>query len=112
MMGFLELTTSLLLAMGAFLILIGALGIIRLPDVFSRMHGAGMIDTLGSGLILVALMVYAGFTMTTVKLALIFIFLFLTTPTTTHALATAALKSGLKPIELPLSDEEKVKSKT
>lgn len=105
-----DVVSGLMLAAGAFLALVGAVGIIRLPDVFARMHGAGMIDTLGAGLILVGLMVQAGFTMTTVKLILIAIFLLFTTPTTTHALATAALKSGLKPVEH--RDEETVPSKT
>ncbi len=105
-----DVVSGLMLAAGAFLALVGAVGIIRLPDVFARMHGAGMIDTLGAGLILVGLMVQAGFTMTTVKLILITIFLLFTTPTTTHALATAALKSGLKPVEH--RDEETVPSKT
>ncbi|MDP6604316.1 MAG: monovalent cation/H(+) antiporter subunit G [Rhodospirillales bacterium] len=107
-----DVVSGFLLAAGAFLALVGAVGIIRLPDVFARMHGAGMIDTLGAGSILAGLMVQAGFTMTTVKLILIAIFLLFTTPTTTHALATAALKSGLKPIEIPPSDQEPVQSKT
>lgn len=112
MAWFVDVVSGILMASGAFLALVGAIGIIRLPDVFARMHGAGMIDTLGAGLILVGLMVQAGFTMTTVKLILIAIFLLFTTPTTTHALATAALKSGLKPIEHPPSDEDTVPSKT
>ena len=112
MAWFVDVVSGLLMAAGAFLALVGAIGIIRLPDVFARMHGAGMIDTLGAGLILAGLMVQAGFTMTTVKLVLIAIFLLFTTPTTTHALATAALKSGLKPIGHPPSDEDTVPSTT
>ncbi len=83
---------------GSLFALIGAAGIIRLPDVFARMHGAGIVDTLGMGLILAGLMIHEGFTMVTVKLVLIVVFIFFTSPTTTHALARAALNGGVKPL--------------
>ncbi len=83
---------------GSLFALIGAAGIIRLPDVFARMHGAGIVDTLGMGLILAGLMIHEGFTMVTVKLVLIVAFIFLTSPTTTHALARAALNGGVEPV--------------
>ncbi len=79
-----------LLVSGSIFIIIGAIGIIRLPDVFCRMHAAGIIDTSGAGLILAGLILQAGFTMVAVKLVLIGAFLFFTSPTTTHALAGAA----------------------
>ena len=71
---------------------------IRLPDAFARMHAAGIIDTLGVGLILVGLIVQAGWSAVTIKLVLILAFIFFTSPTATHALAQAALNSGLKPL--------------
>ena len=83
---------------GAVFAIIGAVGILRLPDVFSRMHGAGIIDTLGAGLILVGLMFQAGFSLITVKLILIIVFVLYTSPTTTHALARAALNGGVNPL--------------
>ena len=79
-----------LLISGSVLIIIGAIGIIRMPDVFCRMHAAGIIDTSGAGLVLAGLILQAGFTQVTVKLILIGAFLFFTSPTTTHALAGAA----------------------
>ncbi len=82
---------------GCFLAMVGGIGIVRLPDVFSRMHGAGMIDTGGAGLILVGLMFQGGFTMVTVKLFLIILFILFTSPATTHALARAALGGGVRP---------------
>lgn len=97
---------------GSAFILIGAIGIIRLPDVFARMHGAGIIDTLGAGLILIGLMTQAGFTLVTVKLILIFVFLLFTGPTATHALARAALNGGVKPLLHDKSSEEDKPSKT
>ncbi len=85
-----------LLGGGAFVVA-GGIGVVRLPDVYARMHAAGMTDTLGAGLILLGLMFQAGLTMVTIKLVLIGIFLFFTSPTATYALANAALSWGLKP---------------
>lgn len=86
------------IAVGAAFAVIGAVGILRLPDVFARMHGAGIIDTLGAGLILVGLMFQAGPSLITVKLILIVVFVLFTSPTTTHALARAALSGGVDPL--------------
>lgn len=83
------------IAGGAFFSLTGALGIIRFPDVYSRMHAAGMIDTLGMGLTLAGLMFQADEWIVVMKLALILGFVFFTSPTTTFALARAALSGGV-----------------
>jgi multicomponent Na+:H+ antiporter subunit G len=82
---------------GSLLMVVGALGLIRMPDFYTRMHAAGITDTLGADLILLGLMVQAGFSLVTVKLLLIGAFLFFTSPTSTHAIANAALTAGLKP---------------
>ncbi len=86
-----------LLIGGSVMLVIGSIGIVRLPDVFARMHGAGIIDTLGAGAVLLGLMVQAGFTGVTIKLILIVVFILFTSPTTTHALARAALGGGVSP---------------
>ena len=86
-----------LLLVGAIFAVIGGIGVIRLPDFFSRIHGAGITDTLGAGLILAGLMVQGGFSLVTVKLILILIFLLYTSPTSTYALANAAFHRGQKP---------------
>lgn len=78
--------------------LIGGLGMLRLPDLFSRMHAAGMIDTLGIGLILIGLMFQGGGFLVTIKLVFILLFIFFTSPAATHALAKAALHGGVKPL--------------
>jgi len=83
---------------GVVISLVGALGMLRLPDLFSRMHAAGMIDTLGIGLILVGLMFQGGGFLVTIKLIVILVFIFFTSPTATHALAKAALHGGVKPL--------------
>ena len=86
------------LLLGSLFCVVGAIGLLRFPDFYSRMHGAGITDTLGAGLVLVGLMVQGGLSMVTVKLFLILMLLFLTSPASTHAVAKAAFTSGLKPL--------------
>ena len=88
---------ALLVSGGAFC-MIGGLGLLRLPDVYARMHATGITDTLGAGLILAGLMVQGGFSLVTVKLFLILVFLLYTSPTSTYALANAAYQRGLAPL--------------
>ena len=87
---------AFLLSGGAFL-LIGGLGMVRLPDFYTRMHAAGVMDTMGAELMLMGMVFQAGFSMVTVKLLLIGVFVFVTSPTATHAVANAALVAGLEP---------------
>jgi multicomponent Na+:H+ antiporter subunit G len=101
---------TLLLAGGAFCI-IGALGLVRMPDFFTRMHAASVTDTLGAGLMLLGLMLQAGFTLVTVKLIVLGLLIFFTSPTSTHALAQAALARGLRPL-LAQPEQEDVSSKS
>ncbi len=77
--------------------IIGAIGIHRFPDFYSRQHAAGITDTLCAMLILLGLGLQAGMSLAAFKLALIFIFLFFTSPTASHVLANAAMHGGLKP---------------
>ncbi|MEK9673798.1 MAG: monovalent cation/H(+) antiporter subunit G [Rhodospirillaceae bacterium] len=94
---YLDILTWLFVIPGCVLLIIGCIGMITLPDVFARMHGAGIIDTLGLELILVGLMFQAGSWIVAVKLALILAFVFFTSPTATHALARACLGAGVTP---------------
>jgi len=94
---FIDAASWALLAAGSLLVIVGAVGIVRMPDFYTRMHPAGVTDTLGIDLILMGLMLQAGFSLVTVKLVLIGAFLFFTSPTSTHAIANAALVAGLKP---------------
>lgn len=86
------------LAAGVFFVLVGAVGMVRFPDFYTRMHAAGMTDTLGAEFILFALILEAGWSLDALKLALIALFLFLTSPTSTHAVANAAYTAGVKPM--------------
>jgi len=93
-----QIASWVLMGAGAGFLLIAGLGILRLPDVFTRMHAAGIGDTLGAGLILAGLMLQGGISLVTVKLVFVFILLFMTSPTATHALAKAALTGNVKPM--------------
>ncbi len=85
---------------GGFFCLVGALGLVRMPDFLTRMHAASVIETLGAGLILLGLMLQAGFTLVFAKLVMLGLLLLLTSPSATHALAKAALARGLVPLAL------------
>ncbi len=87
----------ILILAGSFFLVVGAIGLNRMPDVFSRLQATGVSDTAGAGFILLALVFQAGFTLVAVKLIfLILIFLF-TAPVATHAVTRAALSVGVTP---------------
>ena len=85
-----------LVAGGAFCI-IGMIGIIRLPDMFARLHGASVADTLGAGFIIIGLVLQADSPLVAAKLIIIMGLILLTSPVATHALAQAALHAGIRP---------------
>jgi len=87
-----------LMGVGVIFVLAGAIGVVRLPDFYTRMHAAGVTDTLGAELIVLGLMLQAGFTLLSAKLLLVGFILFLTSPTATHAVANAAHRAGLNPL--------------
>lgn len=89
-----DLLSLLLLIGGVFLGISGAVGVIRFPDFYTRVHAAGVTDTLSAGMILTALMIQSGFTLVTVKLILVLLFLWYTSPVASHALARAAVHTG------------------
>ncbi len=86
-----------LVAGGAFCV-VGTVGLLRMPDFYTRMHAASVTDTLGVLLMLLGLALQAGFTLVTVKLLMIGLLIFFTSPAATHALAKAALARGLQPL--------------
>ena len=86
------------LVSGSVFVLAGGIGLLRFPDFYSRIHAAGITDTMGAWLILVGLMFSAGLTLVTVKLVFLLFFLLMTSPLSSHALAKAAFLRGLKPM--------------
>ncbi|PKG33940.1 monovalent cation/H(+) antiporter subunit G [Methanoregula sp.] len=85
-----SIVVAALIIMGLFFMIVGPIGLIRLPDLFTRAHASGKCDTLGQALILLGLIVYEGFTFDAVKLLLLIIFLYIMSPTATHAIVRAA----------------------
>jgi multicomponent Na+:H+ antiporter subunit G len=99
-----DVLSWLFIATGLFFMLVGAIGIMRMPDVFTRLHAAGMTDTMGAGFILLGLCVQAGIGLLAVRLLLVYAFLLFTSPIGTHALARAALVGGVEPVRAELSE--------
>jgi len=91
----------ILIVSGSFFAIIGAVGTLRFPDFWSRLHAASITDSAGVILLLAGMALHAGLGLITVKLAIILVFLFITGPTSTHAVANAAFVSGLKPRQRP-----------
>ena len=89
--------SMILLSLGVLFLLLGAIGIVRFPDCYTRMHAAGKCDTLGGLLVVTGLAVYHGVSLESAKILFVAVFIFLTSPTATHAIARAALRN-----ELPL----------
>lgn len=92
-----EILGIIFLAIGSLGVVLGALGLIRLGDVYERMHGAGIVDTGGAGLILLGLLLLAPHWTVAVRLVLIGFILVMTAPTATHAIARMARVSGIEP---------------
>ena len=95
----------ILLLLGGGFVLVGGIGVIRMPDLYTRMHAASLTDTLGTLCILGGIGLQAGLTLASIKLAAIAIFLLLTGPTATYALANAALMSGVLPRDAELPED-------
>ena len=93
----LDVLSWISIGIGIFFVLAGGLGLIRLPDLFTRLHAASVADTAGAGFMLLGFMLQAGLSLVTLKLVLILLFLLVTTPTAAHALAHAALLGGVRP---------------
>ena len=97
---FLNFLCWVLIVSGSFFVIVGAFGTYRFPDFWSRLHAASITDSAGVILLLIGMGVYSGLTLITFKLLVIGLFLFITGPTSTHAVANAALVSGLRPPKL------------
>ena len=96
-----EVLSWILILGGSGFVIIGGIGLLRLPDFYTRIHAAGITDTLGSWLILLGLMLHEGFTLGAAKLAMLLFFLLATGPLASHALAKAAYLRGLDPLQGP-----------
>jgi multicomponent Na+:H+ antiporter subunit G len=93
-----DIASGIFIAVGCFFIVAGAIGLLRLPDIYTRVHGASLIDTAGAGFLLCGLMLQAGAGLVTLKLIFVLAVFFFTLPVAAHALAQAALHEGVKPL--------------
>ncbi|MDA0311950.1 MAG: monovalent cation/H(+) antiporter subunit G [Gemmatimonadetes bacterium] len=91
---------------GLFFMVVGTIGVLRLPDVFTRLHAAGMTDTMGAGLLILGMSFQTvvgimhgetSYWSVLIRLVFVYAFLMFTSPISTHALARAAIVSGLEP---------------
>jgi multicomponent Na+:H+ antiporter subunit G len=101
----LDILSWVLLSAGGVFVLIGGIGALRMPNLYTRMHAASVTDTMGAALVLIGVMVQAGLTLATIKLGAILLFLLITSPTASYALASAALLAGIKPDAGQAADE-------
>jgi multicomponent Na+:H+ antiporter subunit G len=93
-----DAASAALLVAGVAFCVIGAVGLIRMPDFYTRMHAASVADTLGAGLVLLGLILQAGLSLVMAKLVIIGMLILLTSPTAAHALARAAFLRGVTPM--------------
>jgi multicomponent Na+:H+ antiporter subunit G len=94
----LDMVSWVLILAGGGFCLIGAVGILRMPDFYTRVHAASVTDVVGSFAVLLGLALQAGLSLAAVKLAIIAALIFFTSPAATHALVKAALGRGVEPL--------------
>lgn len=94
-MFFLDMASWICLGAGGILCILGGVGLLRMPDFWTRAHAASVTDTMGAGLVLLGLMLQAGFTGVTVKLLMVLFFLYISGPAASHALCRAAQAHGV-----------------
>ena len=92
-----DLIAIALILAGLFFLIVAAIGMLRLPDVFTRSHALSLTDSLGAVLVLAGLAIYQGFSLNLLKILVVLALLYLLNPVVSHATIRAALRSGLKP---------------
>ena len=98
MTAILELLSSLCLLFGGVLCITGGVGLLRMPDFFSRVHASGVTETLAAPLLLIGLLLQMEWSLDSVKVIMILIIVLATNPTATHAMAKATLHGGQQPL--------------
>jgi len=92
-----DIASWIFILLGAFFTLVSAIGLVRMPDIYTRMHAASVNDTLGVGFLIVGMMLQAGFSLVTLKLVFLLALFFFTGPVITHALAQACMHERIEP---------------
>jgi len=101
MVMLLDVLSWIFVGAGVFFMVVGTIGILRMPDIYTRLHAAGMTDTMGAGFLLLGMALQVEPSLITVRLVLVYLFLLFTSPIATHALARAALVAGIEPVGAP-----------
>jgi len=99
MTAILELLSGLCLFLGGVLCVTGGVGLLRMPDFFSRVHASGVTETLAAPLLLGGLLLQMELSLDSVKVIMVMILVLATNPTATHAMAKATLHGGQRPLE-------------
>ena len=95
----LEWLSGLCLLLGGVLCITGGVGMLRMPDFFSRVHASGVTETLAAPLLFSGLLLQMELSLESVKVIMILILVLATNPTATHAMAKATLHGGQRPLE-------------
>jgi len=103
---------SILIVLGGGFAAVAGLGLLRLPDVFIRMHASTKAGTLGVGLIVLGVSVHFASSLVLAKAILIIAFLFLTAPVGAHLIARAAYRRGIRLWDRTLMDDDPMKNST
>lgn len=99
-----DLLSAALIGVGVFFVAIGAVGFLRLPDIFCRLHVTGVVDTMGAPMILLGTAIHLGAQLVSLKVLMAIGLLVITSPLLGHLLARAALESGYRPARLDDED--------
>ena len=94
-----EIVAGLFVLTGVFFFIVSTIGLLRFPDIYTRLHATAKGDTLGIGLCLVGSMIYLGFSITSLKVLVIILFVWITNPSAAHLIAKSAYKAGVAPKE-------------
>ncbi len=99
-----DIVVIIIMVLGLFFFLGGSIGVIRFPDFYSRLHPAGMLDSMGLLLTMIAMAIYfishdfsLASVLSSIKILMIVLFVFITSPTATHAIVDAGVRAGLSP---------------
>jgi len=92
-----EIASWAFILAGSFFTLVGAFGLVRMPEIFTRMHAASVTDTLGVGFLIIGMSLQTGLGLVTLKLVFLMALFIFAGPVVTHALAQACLHEGIKP---------------
>lgn len=105
----LNISSALFLLIGSFLCVSGGVGILRFPDLYTRMHAVGVTETLATAMILIGLILHNPDFLVDVKLLIILLMTLFISPTASHVLAQAAIHNGLRPVLDKKEDNDEVK---